>query len=579
MTDDALSKDIAESTEKGHPLRWAIVLGVLVFAVSAMIVNLMEQRYRLEKRHIVAEVAAGAAHSLSRQLTRSLSPTYVLASILRTYGSIREFDSLAADLMKQYGGISALDLAPGGVVSAVHPLAGNEQVLGFDLLNDPKQRIEALHAISSRSLTLAGPLELKQGGMALVGRLPVFLKTSNGQERFWGFTIAVLRLDDFLPATNLGSMTQSGYDYEIFRTHPETGVRQIITRSTSTALAEPVTHVVEVPNGQWILALAPQGGWQCSPLYRLGYGLAVAVSLLAGFLVFSALRQPALLRRLVGERTQELERINRELTANIAELEQAREEIRTLNDQLEQRVAERTAQLETANRELSSFSYSVSHDLRAPLRHIASYAQILLDEQGENLSGDGVELLGRIRAAGTRMGELIDALLDLSRMSRDAVRCEPVDLGAMAREILDELRSKEPDRRVTATVAEHLEACADPGLIRSVLRNLLENAWKYTALTPDAVIEFGATEDNGTPVYYVRDNGAGFDMKYAGKLFEPFQRLHGEQEFGGTGVGLATVDRIIRRHDGSIWAESELDRGATFYFTLGEGESGPAGDH
>jgi light-regulated signal transduction histidine kinase (bacteriophytochrome) len=149
----------------------------------------------------------------------------------------------------------------------------------------------------------------------------------------------------------------------------------------------------------------------------------------------------------------------------------------------------------------------------------------------------------------------------------------------MAREILDELRSKEPDRRVTTTVAEHLEARADPGLMRSALRNLLENAWKYTARTPEAVIEFGITEDDGTPVYYVRDNGAGFDMKYAGKLFEPFQRLHGEEEFGGTGVGLATVDRIIRRHDGSIWAESEPDRGATFYFTLGEGESGPAGDH
>ncbi|WP_318258234.1 ATP-binding protein [Geobacter anodireducens] len=166
------------------------------------------------------------------------------------------------------------------------------------------------------------------------------------------------------------------------------------------------------------------------------------------------------------------------------------------------------------------------------------------------------------------MGELIDALLNLSRMSRDALRCRPVDLAALAREILDELNTAEPERRVSVTLPDRLECCADPDLIRSALRNLLENAWKYTARNPDAAIEFGVTQDAGTPVYYVKDNGAGFDMRYAGKLFEPFQRLHGEGWFGGTGVGLATVDRIIRRHGGRIWAEAELEKGAIFYFTL-----------
>ncbi len=562
------AKDGTASARQGDPLVRALVVAVLVFAVSATIVTLMEQRYHQEQRHIVAEVAAGAAHSLDRQLSRSLSPTYVLASILRAYGSIKDFDSLAADMITQYGGISALDLAPHGKVSAVYPRAGNEKAVGFNLLDDPTQRAEALHAINSRSLTLAGPLELRQGGTALVGRLPVFLETEAGPERFWGFVIAVLRLQDFLPATNLGSLAQSGYDYELYRSHSETGKRQSIARSTDSPLPAPVTHVIEVPNGQWVLAVAPRGGWPCSPLYVPGYGLAVTVSLLVGALFFSTQRQPALLRRLVAERTKELERTNRELTTKVTEVEQARAEIRTLNDQLELRVAERTAQLENANRELSSFSYSVSHDLRAPLRHIASYAQVLLHEQGDKLDGEGVEILGRIHAAGARMGELIDALLNLSRMSRDALRCRPVDLAALAREILDELNTAEPERRVSVTLPDRLECCADPDLIRSALRNLLENAWKYTARNPDAAIEFGVTQDAGTPVYYVKDNGAGFDMRYAGKLFEPFQRLHGEGWFGGTGVGLATVDRIIRRHGGRIWAEAELEKGAIFYFTL-----------
>ncbi|ADI83876.2 sensor histidine kinase [Geobacter sulfurreducens] len=577
MIQDDHCKGGTRSASRGYLLGQAIVVAVMVFGVCATIVTLMEQRYHQEQRHIVAEVAAGSAHSLDRQLSRSLSPTYVLASILRAYGSIRNFDRLAVDMMEQYGGISALDLAPQGVVSAVYPLAGNEKAIGFNLLNDPTQRTEALHAISSRSLTLAGPLELKQGGTALVGRLPVFLETEAGPERFWGFVIAVLRLEDFLPATNLGSLTQSGYDYEIFRAHPETGKRQSIARSTAIPLPKPVTHVIEVPNGQWILAVAPQGGWRCSPLYFAGYGLAVAVSLLVGALFFSTQRQPALLRRLVAERTKELERTNRELTSKVTELEQARAEIRTLNDQLELRVAERTAQLESANRELSSFSYSVSHDLRAPLRHIASYAQILLDEQGDKLNGEGVGILGRIHAAGVRMGELIDALLNLSRMSRDALRRRPVDLAALAGEILDELKNAEPERRVSVILPGRLECFADPDLIRSALRNLLENAWKYTARNPDAAIEFGVTQDEDTPVYYVKDNGTGFDMRYAGKLFEPFQRLHGEGEFGGTGVGLATVDRIIRRHGGRIWAEAELEKGATFYFTLGGEEDKPSG--
>ncbi|ABG03278.1 histidine kinase [Rubrobacter xylanophilus DSM 9941] len=229
--------------------------------------------------------------------------------------------------------------------------------------------------------------------------------------------------------------------------------------------------------------------------------------------------------------------------------------------------------LEEANRELEAFSYSVSHDLRAPLRSIEGFSQILLEDYGERLDAEGRDYLNRVRRASQRMALLIDALLGLSRLGRREVRLARVDLSRMAREIVEELRQREPGREVEVRVEDGLEATADPGLVKVALENLLGNAWKFTAREERAVIEFGRAvreREPGRPLscYYVRDNGVGFDMAYAGKLFGPFQRLHTEEEFEGTGVGLATVWRVVRRHGGVIWAEAAEGEGAAFYFTL-----------
>lgn len=242
----------------------------------------------------------------------------------------------------------------------------------------------------------------------------------------------------------------------------------------------------------------------------------------------------------------------------------AEEEIRQLNESLSQRAAE----LEVSNKELEAFAYSVSHDLRAPLRHIDGFGKILLEKYAGELDEQGRRYLQVIGKATKTMGQLIDDLLKLSRVTRAELRRQSVNLSEIAESILAELRVEQPERQVDTAVASDVVVDADPQLLRIVLDNLLGNAWKFTARRPVASIEVGVTWQDDKPAYYVKDNGAGFDMAYAGKLFGAFQRLHSAKEFTGSGIGLATVQRIIHRHRGRVWAEGVVDKGATFYFTL-----------
>ena len=253
---------------------------------------------------------------------------------------------------------------------------------------------------------------------------------------------------------------------------------------------------------------------------------------------------------------------------DITAYRQAEQRLAELNAHLEQRVAERTAQLEASNHELEAFSYSVSHDLRAPLRAIDGFSQALLEDWRERLDATAVEYLTRVRQGTERMGALIDDMMRLSKVTRSGMQIEPVDLSALARQVASELAAADPARQVTVEIQPTPLASGDSQLLRAALVNLLGNAWKFTRDQPHAIVEFGATGAGADLAFYVRDNGAGFDMAYAGKLFGAFQRLHSSHEFEGNGIGLATVQRIIRRHGGRLWAEGEVGRGATFHFTL-----------
>ena len=245
------------------------------------------------------------------------------------------------------------------------------------------------------------------------------------------------------------------------------------------------------------------------------------------------------------------------------------EAVTKLNAQLEDRVQRRTQQLQTANDELEAFSYSVSHDLRSPLNTINGFSQLLLKSDGEKLSEKGKHYLARIRASSTKMGELIDGLLSLAKLSRSALNRDDVDLTAMSCKLVEELRDPEPDRAVDINIQAGLRINGDPDMVTVIMQNLIGNAWKYSSKTPHARIEIGSeTTAEGLTCIFVRDNGAGFDMAYAEKLFEVYQRLHQDTEFAGMGIGLANVKRVIERHGGRIWAHAAPGEGATFRFTL-----------
>lgn len=353
-----------------------------------------------------------------------------------------------------------------------------------------------------------------------------------------------------------------------------------------------------------VRAASPLGtlylSYDLMPLYeRLGSYVLIAIVILAGSIVLafivSARLQKAVSRPILelaktarsisakrdyavradkfgndelGQLTDDVNAMLAQIYQQDKELRKSEEKYRRLSRELEDRVVERTEELALANKDLEAFTFSVSHDLRAPIRHINSYSKVLVDEYAADLPPDAARYLQRIRAVSKNMGKLVDDLLNLSRVGRQPLSQQVVPLNPLLAEVIDDMKPEWADRSIEWRIGELPEAECDRGLIKQVFANLLSNAIKYTRLRDHAVIEVGHTVVNARPALFVRDNGVGFEMKYVQKLFGVFQRLHDAETFEGTGIGLALTHRIIRKHNGEIWAEGELDKGATFWFSF-----------
>jgi light-regulated signal transduction histidine kinase (bacteriophytochrome) len=322
-----------------------------------------------------------------------------------------------------------------------------------------------------------------------------------------------------------------------------------------------------------------QAAWQFSAFLL---GLALLLWLLLYAMLTRRVRRIVATMRRVAEadfsaRTgitgrDEVARIAQAFDTMTASLGDARMQLQHERDHLEEEVAARTAELSRANQELEAFSYSASHDLQAPLRAMRGFAGVLLEDYADRLDEGGRDSLERIDRASLRMSQMVEDLLAFARSTRTALHRTPVDLSERATEIVEELRERDKRRSFEASIQPGVTAVADPSLMQSVLANLLGNAWKYSRESESSCIEFGAVTVDGETVYFVRDNGVGFDMEEAARIFEPFQRLHRQDRFEGTGIGLATVWRIVQRHGGRLWAEAETGKGATFRFTLGSAD-------
>ena len=409
-------------------------------------------------------------------------------------------------------------------------------------------------------------------GLATVNAY-VHWRIRQGRPVTWGYVVALSGMDLVFITVGVGVTGAFNNTFFVLYYPALLGMSLV---ASSWRLSFPVVTVVSIAYIWMSLAIGEGVDFSDRDEKKLGIRLATMFAVVAAGNLMIGIERERRREAVEAERARAEENLELQKKAQeaerAAELAEANERLREELDErqrAEQALKRRTDELGAVNKELETFSYSVSHDLRSPLRSINGFSQALLEDYGDKLDDEGKGFLARVRAASQRMGQLIDDLLNMSRVTRGEAHFETVDVSALARSIVAELQQNEPERQVAVVIADGLEAEGDAQLLRVALGNLIGNSWKYTGKQQQANIEVGVAEHDHELAYFVRDDGVGFDMAYADKLFGAFQRLHSAGEFDGSGIGLATVQRVIHRHGGRVWAESEVGQGATFYFTLG----------
>lgn len=518
------------------------IIFLLSFSIGCFFIYSLESRRELESRAMATQIASSHAQSIEKQLSRSLSATLALATILKEDSSFPNFDSVAADLIKRYGGISNLQLAPDAIISKIFPLKGNEPAIGLDLKKNPK----AVTAIETRRLVVEGPFKLIQGGIAVVGRYPVFLQIDKTEEKmFWGFTTSLIELSQLLASVDIHGLVSKNYHFKLSNADFSKDKKIIIAQSGDEILDNPVLVDIQIANEKWLLSISPKSGWY--PFYYLVWeGLLVLI--FCGILSYMGFKHLC--------RTEDLKRTNLKMIQEINQRKRA-----------EERVMIHAETLQAHNKELESFASIASHDLQEPLRKVIIFGDLLL-ERTKNLDEKSRNYIERMQKASERMRIFIEDLLGYSKISSGR-QFEHVHMEKILKEVIEDLEARISETGGTVEYNDILDLEADPFQMKQLFQNLLSNALKYHKEDIPPVVKIhGKSLDQGNIHIFFEDNGIGIEEKYRKQIFKIFQRLHGRNAYAGTGMGLAICKKIIERHNGKIWVESSKGEGSVFNVIL-----------
>lgn len=587
-----------------------------------------------QHKRVAVEAASVHGHLLQEQLGRSLSATYALAAVLRQgQGEIDDFDALAGEMLAMYGGVSALQLAPSGVIRRIVPLAGHESALGHKLLDDPERNKEAFLALKSRTLTLAGPFVLRQGGEAVVGRLPVFLQVGEKDEQFWGFVTAVIRIPDLLRAGGLSGTDVQGHEFALARLHPDRGTEQMIWRSVEAPLLDPVVFPIQVPNGQWTLSVSRTGGWHTATL-TLGLALfaVLLISGLSAFLAYHLLRQPILLSEQIAARTAALNQANESLQSEIFQHWETELALREGERQLEHRVQERTQALEMANASLQreqaqqkvlidkladtrsqllhsemmaavgQLAAGVAHEINNPLGFISSnvgtlkgyfeslmdalerHGQLLAPYLEENpflkeqllLLEQEIELSYIAEDIPSLLQDTLDGLLRVKRIVQDLREFSLVDQAAWQE--VDLNRSLQSTLGVMANeFGAQVRIVHEQGKLALVEANAPQINQVFRNLLLNAVQAIDGAGEIRVVTRQLEEGWVELEIADTGHGIAPenldrvFEPFFTTRSVGqGMGLGLSVAYHLVKRHGGSIAVQSSVGNGAVFVVRLPE---------